>query len=220
MSTTDFVVETQSRSDLGKGASRRLRHEGKVPAIIYGGDVEPQIVSIEHHKLVKQLESEAFYSQILTVNVDGKGTKAVLKDLQRHPSKPIVLHADFLRVSAKDKLHMNVPLHFINEDKAPGVAEGGLLTHSMNNVEIICQADQLPEYLEVDVAHLETGHALHLSDIKLPAGVELVALSHGPDHDLPVASIKTRGAVEEAPAEEEAAEEVSAEEKPEGDSAE
>ncbi|MDH5785202.1 MAG: 50S ribosomal protein L25/general stress protein Ctc [Chromatiales bacterium] len=193
MSNVDFTVNAEVRSDLGKGASRRLRHAGKVPAIIYGGNKEPVSITLEHDPLVHSLEHEAFYSSILTLDVAGKKEKAVLKDLQRHPAKPIILHADFLRVNDKEKLKMHVPLHFINEELAPGAKIGGVVTHNLTEVEVLCLPKDLPEYLEVDLTGVEIEQIVHLTDIKLPAGVELVELTHGEGHNQAVAAIhKTR----------------------------
>jgi large subunit ribosomal protein L25 len=197
MSKVDFTLSAEVRTDLGKGASRRLRHANRVPAIVYGGEKEPMNISLEHLKLIHNLENEAFYSHILTIDVDGKKEKAVLKDLQRHPAKPVILHADFLRVSDTEKLKMHVPLHFINEEKAPGVKMGGVLTHNVTEVEVQCLPNDLPEYLEIDMAGVEIEQIIHLSDIKLPNGVELVELTHGDGHDQAVAAIhKTRASVE------------------------
>lgn len=202
MSVT-FELEATVRTDSGKGASRRLRHANKVPAIMYGGNAEPVALTLDHNPLMHALENEAFYSHVLTIKVDGKPNKAILRDLQRHPSRPIIMHADFQRVSDKDKIHMLVPLHFINEELAPGVKiEGGMVTHSMSELEITCQAQNLPEYIEVDLKDLHAGHSLHISDIKLPAGVESLALSHGADHDLPVVSIQAKRGGDEIEAEE------------------
>ena len=199
MSNIDFVISAEVRNDLGKGASRRLRREGKVPAVIYGAGKDAVGITLAHKDLVKNLENQAFYSHILTINVDGTEEKGVLKDLQRHPSKPFVMHADFLRVSADEKLRMHVPLHFSNEEIAPGVKAGGLVTHNIVEVEISCLPKDLPEFIGVDLSSLELNGLLHLSDLQLPEGVELVALSHGADHDLPVVSIHmTRGAMEAA----------------------
>ncbi len=198
MSNEDFTVIAESRSDMGKGASRRLRHEGKVPAVIYGGDAEPQSLTLDHDSMFHHLEHEAFYSHVLTVMVDGKAQKAVLKDLQRHPAKPIIMHADFLRVSANEKLRMTIPLHFINEETAPGVkVGGGMISHNITEVEVSCLPKNLPEYIEVDLGALEMDQSIHLSDLVMPKGVDLVELMHGDDHDQPVASIhKTRASVE------------------------
>ena len=187
MSVT-FELNAEVRTDVGKGASRRLRHAGKVPAVIYGGNSDPVSLTMEHTKLFHALENEAFYSHILTINVGGKGEKVIMRDLQRHPSKPTVLHVDFQRISATEKMHMNVPLHFINEDIAVGVKDqGGQIAHNVSDVEVLCLASNLPEYISVDVAELEIGHALHLSDLVLPEGVDLVQLGH--DHDIPVVAI-------------------------------
>ncbi|MEN8170577.1 MAG: 50S ribosomal protein L25/general stress protein Ctc [Pseudomonadota bacterium] len=197
MSNVDFTLSAEVRNDLRKGASRRLRHANKVPAIIYGAGKDPMNISLDHLKLLHSLENEAFYSHILTIDVDGKKEKAVLKDLQRHPAKIAILHADFLRVSDKEKLKMNVPLHFLNEDTAPGVKEGGVITHNVTEVEVLCLPKDLPEYLEVDMADVEMEQVVHLTEIKLPKGVELTELLHGEGHDQSVAAIhKTRVVVE------------------------
>lgn len=191
MSSVDFNINAESRSDVGKGASRRLRRDGKVPGIIYGSGKDPVSITTDHNKLVHHLEHEAFYSHILTVSLDGKTQKVVLKDLQRHPAKPKVLHVDFLRVGDNDVIHMQVPVHFINEDISVGVKSGGLVSHLMNSIEIICKAKDLPEFLQVDIAELKEGDSLHLSDVVMPKGVTVAALMHGTDHDLPVVSIHT-----------------------------
>jgi large subunit ribosomal protein L25 len=186
----NFEVRAQVRQDAGKGASRRLRRAGKVPAILYGGHEAPLMLELEHNPVMHSLENEAFYSHVLTVDVDGKKVSAVLKDLQRHPYKRQILHVDLLRVSATEKLRMNIPLHFIGEDAAPGVKQGGgQVEHLLNEVVVSCLPKDLPEYLEVDVSGLNVNETLHLSDIRLPAGVELVELQHGPEHNLPVVSI-------------------------------
>ncbi len=209
----DFTLTAERRTDVGKGASRRLRHAGKIPAVMYGAGEDPVSLTLDHDSFMHRLEHEAFYSHILTLSVDGQTYKAVLKDLQRHPAKSRMLHADFLRVGEDDVIHMSVPLHFIGEDVAPGVKAGGLVSHLMTSVEIICKAGELPEYLEVDLSTLEAGDSLHLSDIKLPAGAIIAALQHGDDHDQPVASIHMpRGASGDDEAnEDEAGEEESAE---------
>jgi large subunit ribosomal protein L25 len=177
---------------MGKGASRRLRRDGKVPAIIYGGNVDPQAITVLHSEVLKRLDHEAFYSHILTVNVDGKANKAVLRDMQRHPSKPTVMHMDFQRVDAKKPIRVHVPLHFIGEDVAPGVKAGGLVTHETIEVELEVLPKHLPEYIEVDISRLEIGDSLHLTDLTLPETGSLVELARGADHDLPVVSIHAR----------------------------
>jgi len=193
-----FSVEAETRTDLGKGASRRLRHTEKFPAVVYGAGKDPVSLTIDHKKFLHSLENEAFYSHILTLVIDGKDEQVVLKDLQRHPAKIAVMHADFLRVSANEKLHMSVPLHFVNSEEGPGAKEGGLVTHSMTEVEIACLPKDLPEFLEVDCSTLELDQSLHMSDITVPAGVEIVELAHGEGHDQPIAACHmTRGAQEE-----------------------
>ena len=187
--SVDFNIVAESRKDVGKGASRRLRHAGKVPGIIYGSGEDSVPFTVMHNDLLHHLEYEAFYSHILTVTIDGKAQKAVLKDLQRHPAKPKILHVDFLRVSDKDVINMQVPVHFINENISVGVKAGGLVSHLLSTIEITCKAGDLPEYLQIDLAGLDVGSSLHLSDIDLPKGVQITALTHGADHDLPVVSI-------------------------------
>jgi len=198
-----FVVKAVARADQGKGASRRLRHEGMVPAIIYGADKDPVAISVNHNDLVKHLEDEAFYSHVLTIDVAGSKEKAILKDLQRHPAKPIVMHADFLRIDEKTALRVHVPVHFIGDDVAPGVKAGGVLTHNLNDVEVQCLPKDLPEFIEADVSTLEIGQSIHLSELKLPKGVELVELMHGEGHDQAVATLAgTRASVETTEGEE------------------
>ncbi len=199
--SNEFSLTAETRSDLGKGASRRLRRlEARVPAILYGGNQEPTPISILSKEINKAVENEAFYSHVLTLNLDGTEVKAVLKDLQRHPAKNLVVHADFQRIDDTHKINMHVPLHFINEDKCVGVKQqGGTISHLIAEVLVSCLAKDLPEYLEVDLGPLKAGTTLHLSDIPLPEGVELVELSHGEDHDLPVAAVNLpRGASSDA----------------------
>lgn len=199
----DFTLSVKAREDIGKGASRRQRRlAGEIPGIIYGGSKKPEMISIPHKDIAKALENEAFYSHIITLDVEGKTQDVILKDLQRHPAKALILHADFMRVSKTKKLVVNVPLHFINEETSVGVKQGGgIVAHVMNELEVSCLPKDLPEYIEVDLAEVEVGQTVHISDIKLPKGVESVALSHGEDHDLSVASInKPKAAAEEEPA--------------------
>ena len=184
-----FVIEAETRQDVGKGASRRLRKAKKVPAILYGAGKPPQMLVLDHDIMLRSLENEAFYSHILDVKVDGKAQKAVLKDVQRHPFKPKLLHVDLLRTSAKHKLRMQVPLHFLGEEEAPGVREGGLVSHSLTEVEIECLPADLPEYLEIDISTLPLNGMVHLSEIPLPGGVVIPALAQGEDQDQVVASI-------------------------------
>ncbi len=195
MKLEEFVVDAVLRSDEGKGASRRLRRTGMVPAVIYGGNKEPQSLSLQHNVLLRHVEHEAFFAHILEINVAGKVEKAVVKDLQWHPVKSAIVHIDFLRVNESSVIRIHVPIHFIGEDVAPGVSSGSVFTHQLTSVEVSCPAGKLPEFIELDVSAMELGESLHLSDIKLPAGVEIVALIHGPEHDLPVVAIvATRGA--------------------------
>lgn len=185
-----FIVNAEVRADLGKGASRRLRRlEDKIPGIVYGAGKNPQPLSLSHKDILKSLEDEAFYSHILTLKVGSKSEKVIIKDLQRHPFKPKVTHIDFLRVSATEKLHTSVPLHFINEESCPGVKAGGVVNHSYTTVEIACLPKNLPEFIEVDMAEMDMDQILHLTDIKLPKGVEIVELTHGDDHDQAIVTI-------------------------------
>ena len=198
-----FVLDAEVRSDGGKGASRRLRREGKVPAILYGGHKDPQMIMLVHKDVAKQLENEAFYSHILTVKVGGASERAILKDIQRHPAKPIIMHMDLQRVSESEKIRVHVPLHFVNEATAPGVKAGGLVSHQMVEIEISCLPKDLPEFIEVDLGALNMNEAVHLGELKLPSGVEF---AHAGGEDAPVASIHGKGAEEVEGEEGEAAE--------------
>lgn len=168
-----FVLDAETRSDVGRGASRRLRHADQVPAIIYGAGKDPVSLTLSHNEVQKHLKLEAFYSHILTINVGSKKEKAVLKAVQRHPVKPRILHLDFLRVKAGEAIHMKVPFHFLNEEECPGVKAGGKISHLMTSVEITCLPKHLPEFIEVDVANLNMDESIHLSEVKLPEGVKL-----------------------------------------------
>ena len=186
---TDFTLNAQVRSDLGKGASRRLRRNvSMVPAVIYGGEKAPASISLLAKDLAKLLENEAAFSHVLTLDVAGTKESVLIKALQRHPAKGFVLHADFVRVVAGQKLSAHVPLHFINEATAVGVKQqGGEISHTISEVEVSCLPKDLPEFIEVDMAAVEVGQTVHMSDLKLPKGVELVALAHG--NDLAVSNI-------------------------------
>lgn len=195
---SDYSLKVALRDTTGKGASRRLRRQANlVPAIVYGGEDKPQNISIEKFAFDKQLENEAFYSNIITLDIEGKEQRVILKDLQRHPAKPIILHADFQRVVKGQAFVTKVPLHFINEETSVGVKQqGGIITHLVTEVEISCIPSKLPEYLEIDAANVEIGDSLHLSQINLPEGVEITELAHG--HDVTVGNcIKPRGMAEE-----------------------
>ena len=206
----DFVINAEVRSDKGKGASRRLRRQGRVPGIVYGGGKDATSISVDHDELINHLKDEAFYSHILELKLGKNTEQVVLRDLQRHVYKPTVVeHLDLLRVSAKEKIRMQVPLHFVGEEDAPAIKQGGVITHDLVNVDVNCLPGDLPEYIEVDVSELDLGDNVHLTDLKLPKGVELVELTHGEDHDLQVATVQQpRSAREEEDAEggEEAAE--------------
>ncbi|MCE2569973.1 50S ribosomal protein L25/general stress protein Ctc [Motilimonas eburnea] len=201
-----ITLNAEVRTDLGKGASRRLRHADKVPAILYGAGQEAVSLTLAHNDVLKVNNVESFYTSVITLTVDGKEVQAVLKDIQRHPFKPKVQHLDFLRVDASQKLHTTVPLHFINEETAASVKAGGVLSKTAHEVEVSCLPGVLPEFIEVDVNKIELGQTLHLSDLVLAEGVELVELAKGADHDQAVATVapaKGGAAAEEA---EEAAE--------------
>ena len=200
----DLIAE--NREDMGKGASRRLRRQGLVPAIIYGAGRPPRALAFDHNKVLKQLESESFYSSVLNIKVGDKSQAAILKDLQRHPAKRQILHMDFQRIVEDEAIRMNVPIHFLGEDVAPGVKlGGGKVSHLMTDVEVTCLPKDLPEFLEVDVSALELDGMLHLSDIKLPSGVEIPELAQGPEHDQAIVAIHV---IKAAPVEEAAPEEA------------
>ncbi len=200
-----FEIDAESRSDQGKGASRRLRREGKVPAILYGGEAAPESLSLVHSEVTKRLDHEAFYSHILTLKIGTKATKVVLRDMQRHPAKPIIMHMDFQRVDENKPIRVHVPLHFMGEDISPGVKAGGLPTHELVEVALEVLPAHLPEFIEVDASELDIGDSLHLSDLTLPESGTLVELARGEDHDLVVVAIHVRrggGADEEEVTEE------------------
>ncbi len=181
-------ISADKRTLQGKGASRRLRGSGKVPAIIYGGEQQPQSIEMDHNDLFHKLKLEAFHASILSLSVAGKKEQVLLRDIQMHPFKHQVLHVDFQRVDKNKKIHMKVPLHFINAENAPGVkTSGGIVTHILTEVDISCLPDALPEFISVDLVELTAGHTLHLSDLVLPNGVEIVALTRGDNS--PVATI-------------------------------
>ncbi|MDR3441719.1 MAG: 50S ribosomal protein L25/general stress protein Ctc [Legionella sp.] len=198
---SNILLEAQTRTDMGKGASRRLRRlENKVPAVIYGGEKEPMSILFLHNKVIKALETESIYSSVFDITVDGKVEHVILKALQRHPYKPLVMHMDLQRVSKKDILVKLIPIHYINEQKAPGIKAGGIVNHTMTQVEVRCQAKDLPEFIEVDMSAIAMDEVLHLSNLKLPKGVHLTIDVADGSHDAPVVSIHMpRGnAVEES----------------------
>lgn len=187
---SNILLEAQTRTDMGKGASRRLRRlENKVPAVIYGGEAKPQSIHLLQNKVIKALEKESIYSSVFDITIDGKVEHVILKALQRHPYKPVIMHMDLQRVSKKDILVKLVPLHFINEQQAAGIKKGGMINHSMTQIEIRCQAKDLPEFIEVDMLNINLDQVVHLSDLKLPKGVHLTADTTDGSHDSPVVSI-------------------------------
>lgn len=185
-----FDLVAEIREGQGKGASRRLRREGKVPAIIYGAGRPPRQLAFAHNKVMKQLENESFYSSILNIKVGDKSQAAIVKDIQRHPARKIIMHMDFQRIVEDEKIKMNVPIHLLNAEDAVGVRDGGgSVSHLKTDVEVSCLPKDLPEYFEIDIAALELDEMLHLSDLKLPDGVEIPELALGPEHDQAVVSI-------------------------------
>ncbi len=186
-----LTLEAESRDELGKSASRRQRRLNNIiPAIIYGGKKEPQPLMLIEKDFERALQNEAFFSQVMEIIVDGSTEKVVLKDLQRHPAKNRILHADFLRIDDKVQIKMNVPIHFINEEQCYGVKmEGGLVQHQATDMEVQCLPGDIPEYVSVDMENVKIGEIVHLSDITLPEGVVSVALAQGEDYDLAVASV-------------------------------
>ena len=212
--STNFTINAKSREDTGKGASRRLRRlTGEVPAIIYGGKKNAEKISILHKDITKALENDAVYSSIISLSIDGKAEDTIIKDIQRHPAKQVILHMDFLRVSKTTKLQTRVPLNFINEDICVGVKlGGGLIAHTMTDIEVSCLPKDLPESIDVDMTEVDVGQIVHLSDLTLPDGVESVSLSQGADYDLTVATVNKQKAVEiDEPSESESTEDTSAE---------
>ncbi|MET0010036.1 MAG: 50S ribosomal protein L25/general stress protein Ctc, partial [Candidatus Thiodiazotropha sp. 6PLUC4] len=164
--SASFEINAQLRSDNGKGASRRLRRAGLIPGIVYGAHKDPTPISLQHNEIVHSLENEGFYSNLLSLKIDGKEETVVLKDLQRHPAKPFLLHVDFQRVQADEKIRLHVPIHFINEATCPGVKSGGQASHVMTDMEISCLPKDLPEFIEIDLGNLELGAVLHASEVK------------------------------------------------------
>lgn len=192
----DFELNAELREDTnrGKGAARRMRrHSDQVPAILYGAGKKPLALALHHKDLHKACESESFFSQIIKIHADGKSQEVILKDLQRHPAKDRILHADFMRIQMDVAITVDVPLHFINEDKCVGVRqEGGLVSHNMASLEVTCLPGDLPEFIEVDVLDLGLGGAIHISELTLPPGVTVPSLQLGDDHDHVVVSVHAR----------------------------
>ena len=194
----DFDLIAEIREDQGKGASRRLRRSGKVPAIIYGAGRPPRQLAFDHNRVIQQLENESFYSSILNIKVGENSQAAIVKDIQRHPAKRIIMHMDFQRIVEGEKIKMNVPIHYLNAEESVGVKqEGGSVSQLVNDVEVSCLPKDLPEYFEVDISELKLNEMLHLSDIKVPEGVEIPELAQGPEHDHAIVSIQLIKVVEE-----------------------
>jgi large subunit ribosomal protein L25 len=219
---SDFEVNAQPRTDAGTAASRRLRHAGQIPAVLYGTGKENTMLALDHDEFRHQLEIEAFRNSIIKLNAGGKTQQVILREVQMHPHKPVVMHVDFQRISATDKIHMNIPLHFTGEDRAPGVKiDGGIVSHLLNEIDINCLPADLPEYVEVDISALGLNQSVHLSEINLPDGVEFTTAPEG-EYDHAVVSIlmpKVAMEVGEEEGEEEgveAVEAVEAEESEEG----
>ena len=200
-------IEVQLRDDQGKGASRRLRRAGNVPAVVYGGDLPPRAIQMDHNTVYLLSQHEWFYSAILDLSLNGDVQPVLLRDMQRHPFKPQILHLDFQRVKADEVIRVRVPLHFLNEESSPaGKTSGVVISHALTEVEVACLPRNLPEYIEVDLAQFKPGDSIHLSGLTLPAGVEIPELKLGEDHDTAV--VVAREVVEEpaADAEDESAE--------------
>ena len=199
-----YTYNAELRTETGTGASRRLRREDKVPAILYGADKEAASIVLAHKDMIKAQEDEGFYTHILTLNIGGESVEAILKDIQRHPFKPKITHLDFQRVDASHKLHTKVPVHFIGEEKV--TKAGNTVVHQLTEIEITCLPKSLPEFVEVNVADLVAGDSIHLSDLKLPAGVSSVELAKGADHDQSIGTVKANKAAPAEEASEDAAE--------------
>lgn len=201
----DFVLTAFSRDEQGRGASRRLRREErKMPAIIYGGHKDATPISIWHNDLKKALENEAFYSHVLTIELNGEKESVILKDLQRHPFKPLLTHADFQRVNKDEEIFVHVPLHLVNEETAPAIKTfGGVAFRLMTQVEVACLPQNLPEFIEIDLFDVEMDGIVHMSDLKLPEGVRIPALQHGAEHDQAIVTINKPKGVKSDTAEDE-----------------
>lgn len=218
----EFEVRAQSRNELGKGAMRRLRRTGGVPGVIYGGDDPVQAITLRDNELRKQTANEAFFSHILTVSLDGTKTQAVVKAMQRNPATYEITHVDFLRINAAEELTMRVPLHFLNEESAPGRKAGGVFSHLLNDLEITCLPRNLPEYIAVDLGALDIGDSVHLSNLVMPANVVMAHEILDADHDHTVATLQmplvptVDEEEEEAAAAAEAADEAAAADEPQG----
>ncbi len=187
-----FEIIAEPRTAQGKGASRRLRGAGKIPAILYGTDKPPVCLQLDHQRMLLQSEYEAFYSHILIMKMEGAEERVVVKDMQRHPVRKIIMHMDFLRINEAEELTMRVPLHFNNEDTCVGVKQGGgVISHQVSDLEILCLPKDLPEFIAVDLASLALGQTIHLADLVLPEGVRIASVVHGGEDTLPVVTCYT-----------------------------
>jgi large subunit ribosomal protein L25 len=195
----DFELNAELRTDKGKGASRRLRRNADmIPAILYGAGKDPLSLTLEHKDIHKACQNEAFFSHIITINTDGKSQQAIVKDLQRHPAKDRIMHADFLRIQMNQAITVVVPLHFMNEDNCLGVRQGGgNVSHNMTSIEISCLPGDLPEYIEVDIEGLDLGDSIHISGLELAEGLSVPSLQQGADHDHVVVSVNAPKRAEE-----------------------
>lgn len=205
---SEHKISATGREAAGKGASRRLRRAASIPAVLYGGNAAPQSIQLDHEKTWLASQNEWFYSSILDMDLDGKVQKVLLRDMQRHPYKQIIMHLDFQRVDENQALRVKVPLHFLNQEKSPaGKTAGVLILHELNEIEVSCLPKHLPEFVEIDLSALAVGDIVHLSEIKLPTGVEIPELKLGKEHDVAVVIAKHgKEEVEEAAAPEAAAE--------------
>lgn len=199
--TVEMRLDAQPRNETGRGAMRRLRRARRVPGVMYGAGKEPLPVTFENDQLYRLLEEEGFFSRVLTIQVGSEKEEVVVKDLQRHPFKPLVQHLDLLRVRSDQPVTVQIPVHLHGEEESPGVRKGGVLHSDLQDVAVTCLPKDLPEAIDVDVSGLNVGDAIHLSELTVPAGVEITALQQGPEHDGPVVSVqatrKTRGQSDE-----------------------
>ena len=196
---SEHTIKATGRNVEGKGASRRLRRASSIPAIVYGGTAAPQPIKLDHEKLWLISQNEWFYSSILSLDIDGKVESVLLRDMQRHPFKQLILHLDFLRVTANQTIRVAVPLHFLNQDTSPaGKAADVVVSHELNEVQVSCLPKDLPEFIEIDLANLALGDVIHLSEVPLPKGVEIPELKLGKEHDVAIVSAK-HGRVEIEP---------------------
>lgn len=197
----EFIINAQKREKKGTSSSRNIRREGMVPAIIYGADTAEETISLNKFEIAKNLDNDAFYSQVLDISLDGKKQQVILRDIQRHPAKREILHMDFQRIKADQKINVTIPIKFVNEDKAPGVKiDGGIVSHLMTELEVVCLPADIPENITVDLIDLPIDKSIHLTELNLPDGVELTLLQHGDDESSDMAVVvihKAKAVVEE-----------------------